>query len=79
MSNARCPVDVGDYFYRKIKNQTIPDRIKVIEITEKDGMYFIRGRYIYHAIGPFLERTFSDIIFRDPNWIVEKKGEKTTV
>ena len=78
MSSKRCPVEVGDYFYRKNHctdiGATIPDRIQVMEITEKDGMFFIRGKYIYHAIGPKLERTFSDIIFRDPNWIIEKKG-----
>lgn len=81
MKNARCPVEVGDYFYRRNHctdiGASIPDRLQVMEIKEDDGMFFIRAKYIYHAIGPVFERTFSDIIFRDPNWIVEKKGEKT--
>ena len=81
MKTTRCPVEVGDYFYRRNHctdiGASIPDRLQVMEITEKEGMFFIRAKYIYHAIGPVFERTFSDIIFRDPNWIIEKKGEKT--
>lgn len=78
MRTARCPVDVGDTFYHRNRSVDIgaalPDRIRVEEVTEKDGMFFIRGRYLYHAIGPTFERVFSDIIFRDPTWVVEKKG-----
>jgi hypothetical protein len=70
----RCPVEVGDYFYRKRPNETIPDRLEVIEIKEVVGGYFIRAKYIYHSIGPNLERTFSDIIFKDPAWVIEKRG-----
>lgn len=78
MRTARCPVEVGDTFYHRTRSTDIgaslPDRIRVEEVTEKDGMFFIRGRYLYHAIGPTFERVFSDIIFRDPTWVVEKKG-----
>ena len=81
MKNTRCPVEVGDFFYRRNHctdtGACIPDRIQVVEIKEDKGMFFIKGRYIYHTIGPALERTFSDVIFQDPNWIIEKKGEKT--
>lgn len=69
-----CPVEVGDYFYHQKKNMTIPDRLQVLEITEKDGTYFIRAKYIYHTIG-VAERMFSDIIFNDPDWVIEKKGQ----
>ena len=72
----KCPVSIGDRFYRKIKNQTIPDRLEVISIKPmKDVMdgYFIVGRYMYHGIGQ-TERTFSDVIFKDPDWVIEKKG-----
>lgn len=71
-----CPVEVGDTFYRDKPNMTIPDRLRVEEIIERDGGFFIRAKYIYHTIGPGLERTFSDIIFKDPNWIIEKRGQK---
>lgn len=78
MRSQRCPVEVGDCFYRRNRSvdvgAAIPDRIRVEEVTEKDGKFFIRGKYLYHAIGPVFERVFSDIIFRDPAWVVEKKG-----
>lgn len=77
--NHSCPVKVGDRFYRNTPavrmGTAIPDLIEVKEITEKFGTYFIRGKYIYHAIGPTLERVFSDVIFKDPDWIIVKKGE----
>lgn len=68
-----CPVEIGDYFYRKRPGETIPDRLEVIAIKEIDGSFFITGKYIYHAIGPVFERTFSDVIFKDPNWVIEKR------
>ena len=69
-----CPVEVGDTFYREKPNMIIPDRLRVLEIKEIDGTFFIKARYIYHTIGPGIERTFSDTIFKDPSWIIEKKG-----
>lgn len=69
----RCQVKPGDRIYRKHKAMTIPDRLEVIEITPAETGYFIKCRYMYHSIGPF-ERTFSDVIFRDENWVIEKKG-----
>ena len=69
-----CPVEVGDYFYRKRPNETIPDRLQVTSIKEVVGGYFITAKYIYHSIGPDFERTFSDIIFKDPAWVIEKRG-----
>ena len=71
-----CPVEVGDMFYHRKTNMTVPDRLQVMEITEKDGTWFIRAKYMYHTMGPTFERTFSDIIFNDPDWIIEKKGNK---
>lgn len=69
----RCQVKPGDRIYRKQKAMTIPDRLEVVEIRPNDVGYFIKCRYLYHSIGPF-ERTFSDVIFRDENWVIEKKG-----
>jgi len=77
MRTKRCPVDVGDIFYRInhcIKTgAALPDRLEVVEVKEKDGQFFIRGKYLYHTVGT-KERVFSDIIFRDPAWIIEPKG-----
>lgn len=69
----RCAVKVGDRIYRKHKVMTIPDRMEVIEVVPAPSGYFIKVRYMYHAIGQ-LERTFSDIIFKDDSWVIEKKG-----
>lgn len=69
-----CPVDIGDTFYRSKPNQTIPDRLRVINVKEVDGKFFITARYIYHTMGPNIERTFSDVIFKDPSWVIEKRG-----
>lgn len=69
----KCPVKVGDRIYRKMKNMTVPDRLEVVEVTPNESGYFIKCRYMYHAIGK-LERTFSDVIFKDDAWIIEKKG-----
>ena len=69
----RCPVKVGDRIYRKHKTMTIPDRMEVVEVVPSASGYFIKVRYMYHAIGQ-LERTFSDIIFKDDSWVIEKKG-----
>ena len=70
----RCPVKVGDRIYRKHKTMTIPDRMEVISVVPAETGYFIKVRYMYHAIGK-LERIFSDVIFKDENWVIEKKGE----
>lgn len=69
----RCLVAVGDRIYRKNRNINLPDRMEVIEVTPNESGYFIKIRYMYHTIGPF-ERTFSDIIFKDDSWVIEKKG-----
>lgn len=69
----RCPVKVGDRIYRKHKTMTIPDRMEVTEVKSVDDGYFIKVRYMYHAIGE-LERTFSSVIFQDDSWVIEKKG-----
>jgi len=69
----RCPVEVGDTFYHKTPNMTIPDRLEVLEIKEMESGYIIRAKYLYHSIGPTFERCFSDVIFRDPDWVIEKK------
>lgn len=68
-----CPVKVGDRIYRKMKSMTIPDRMEVIEITPHESGYFFKIRYLYHGIGQ-LERTFSDVIFKDDSWVIERKG-----
>lgn len=79
MMSKRCPVDIGDRFYRNTQSvkigAAVPDLIEVKDITEMDGTFYIRGEYIYHTIGPTLERLFSDVIFNDPDWIIVKKGE----
>ena len=69
----RCKVNVGDRIYRKIKTMTIPDRLEVIEVTPAETGYFIKCKYMYHGIGQ-QERTFSDMIFKDDSWVIEKKG-----
>ena len=69
----RCPVKVGDRIYRKHKTMTIPDRMEVTEVKSVDDGYFIKVKYMYHAIGQ-LERTFSSAIFKDVSWVIEKKG-----
>lgn len=71
-----CPVKVGDYFYRERPHETLPDRLEVLEITDNGDDFLIRGKYIYHAIGPTFERVFSSKIFNDPSWIIEKKGAR---
>lgn len=69
----RCPVKVGDRIWRKNKNMTMPDRLEVVEIKSMKSGYLIKCRYMYHSIGP-LERMFSDMIFHDDSWVIEKKG-----
>lgn len=71
-----CPVKIGDRIYRRKTNMTIPDRMVVEKIIpNNDGKtYTIRVRYMYHVIGPF-EREYSDSIFKDENWVIEKKGK----
>ena len=69
----KCKVQIGDRIYRKIKNMTMPDRMEVIGITPHPEGYYIKVHYIYHGIGQ-TERTFSDIIFKDDSWVIERKG-----
>lgn len=71
----KCPVEVGDYFYRPRPNETWPDRIEVVSIEDTGEDYLIHGRYIYHTIGTKLaEKTFSAKIFDDPKWVIERHG-----
>lgn len=69
----RCKVKLGDRIYRKHRNMTVPDRMEVTDVTSAETGYFIKCKYMYHGIG-VQERTFSDVIFRDENWVIEKKG-----
>ena len=69
----RCKVKPGDRIYRKHKTMTIPDRLEVVEVTPAKTGYFIKCKYMYHGIG-VQERTFSDVIFQDDSWVIEKKG-----
>jgi hypothetical protein len=68
-----CPVEIGDRFYRKSQLILVPDRIVVKSIKATNDGYLILGRYMYHVNGK-KERMFSDSIFKDSNWIIEKKG-----
>ena len=74
-----CPVEVGDTFYRKIKNMTIPDRLEVLETWYLDGTWFIRAKYMYHAIGPNFEQTFSDVYFQNDDVVIERKNKRRYV
>ena len=69
----KCPVKVGDRIYRKMRNMTIPDRMEVTEIKPHPEGYFFKVRYMYHGIGQ-TERMFSDVIFKDDSWVIERKG-----
>jgi hypothetical protein len=73
----KCPVEVGDIFWRSTSQINIPDRLEVLDIMEHDGRILVRAKYMYHAIGPIFERTFDAKIFDDPNWIIKKREEKT--
>ena len=69
----RCPVAVGDRFYRKRGEGKLPDRIQVIAIDPIDEGYIIHGYYIYHG-GENANRSFSSSIFKNEDWVIEKKG-----
>lgn len=73
----KCPVEIGDTFYRYTDKINIPDRLEVIDIMEYGDRILVRARYMYRAIGPVFERTFDAKIFDDPNWVVEKRKERT--
>lgn len=72
----RCKVKVGDRIYRKIRSMTIPDRMEVTEVIPNESGYFFKVKYMYHTVGTNmpLQRTFSDTIFNDDSWVIEKKG-----
>ena len=88
----RCPVEVGDYFYRTNycieTGAVLPDRIQVMSVTELENpivinelkgqyaYYKIRGRYIYHAIGSDIEKDFCETIFDNPDWVIEHKRSR---
>ena len=79
---SRCPVKIGDRFYRNnYCTQTgacMKDYILVKEIimdpNKSAGNFLIRGKYENRAVGPF-ERWYSSDIFKNNDWIIEKKGE----
>ena len=68
----KCPVEIGDKFYRKSRGYYL----EVVDIKDVDGTFYIRARYLNHANGPDFERTFSDMIFKDPDWVIEKRNAK---
>ena len=76
VKNKKCPVKVGDHFYRNNPKLTLPDMLEVTEVYEIDGSWFFRAKYIYHTIGPVFDRVFSDVIFRDPAWVIVKKNSE---
>lgn len=74
----KCPVKIGDHFYRNNyevkKGRMGPDRIEVVNIlpSKEPGYFYIEGKYLQHTVGT--HRTFSSVIFKDPDWIIERKG-----
>lgn len=74
----RCPVKVGDYFYKKYHVPSTLNKIRVEEIQEAkddDGYYYIiTGKYINTAIGQNVYK-FSSRMVEDPErYVIEKKG-----
>lgn len=68
---SKCPVKVGDRFYRKsasvVNGTALRDYLKVIDIMPYKDHYAIKARYENHGIGPY-ERTFSSEIFKSDDW-----------
>lgn len=68
---SKCPVKVGDRFYRKsasvVNGTALKDYLKVIDIMPYKDHYAIKARYENHGIGPY-ERTFSSEIFKSDDW-----------
>ena len=73
VSRGKCPVEIGDRFYKDLPNLTVPNRLVVVDIQEGEDDYIITGRYMYHMIGP-QERKYSSKIFTEEKWKIEKKG-----
>lgn len=69
-----CPVEVGDRFYRKDDRFKKPDMLEVTEIKQSGDGYFITAKYLYRVRGT-LNRVFSDIIFKDPSWVILHEGD----
>ena len=69
----RCPVVVGDRFYRKRGEGKLPDRIQVVAIDPIDEGYIIHGRYMYRGLENS-NRSFSYAIFKNDDWVIERRG-----
>jgi len=67
----KCPVKIGDRFYRKsasvVNGTALKDYLRVVDIIPYKDIYAIKARYENHGIGPY-ERTFSSNIFKSDDW-----------
>ena len=64
----RCPVSVGDRFYRR-RNGQKPDRILVMAIDPTNDGFLIHGKYLYHEGNKI--RVFHSSIFQNQDWVIE--------
>ena len=74
----KCPVKVGDRFYRDNYGVQIGAVLKdYIRVTKVEYMpdkhdYYIHGKYESRAVGP-QKRVFSAKIFESGDWKIEKR------
>ena len=69
-----CPVKVGEVIWRKYVNMTLPDPLRVEEITPAGDCFNLRCRYLQHVMGPY-ERTYSTENFKNQVWYVRRNKE----
>lgn len=73
----KCPVKVGDRFYKNHHAQNIPNYVEVLKIEDaKDDngiFYIITGKYINVTVGINV-RLFSSRIFNGDEYTILKRG-----
>jgi len=70
----RCPVKVGDRFYRNYHVKNALNPVLVTAIEDRGDYYVITGRYMNTAIGNREQKYDSRMISNNDDYTILKKG-----
>ena len=70
----RCPVKVGDRFYRSYRVQNSLNPVVVTAVEDRGDYYVITGRHLNTAVGNREQKYDSRMISKSDDYTILKKG-----
>lgn len=70
----RCPVKIGDRFYRNYRVQNSLNPVVVTAVEDRGDYYVITGRHLNTAVGNREQKYDSRMISKNDDYTILKKG-----